>query len=95
MGGLFAGLKVEHLEIIKGLDPFWNEYQMTGDARKLGHSWADMMRAVFRPTASGAISRGRNREDLIDELFSRFSSRVASNPQKHEHYLAALVLVKS
>lgn len=93
--GEFAGLRLEHLEIVKGIDPFWGDFQATGDAEALGRSWADMMKAVFRPTALNAISSRPDKEKLIDELFLRFAERVASRPQENEHYMAAVVLAKS
>lgn len=93
--GEYAGLRIEHLEIFKGSDPFWDEFQTTGDTENLGRSWADMMKAVFRPTALNAIVARPDREKLIDELFLRFASRVASNPRENEHYIAVVILVKS
>ncbi len=93
--GEFDGLRIGHLEIIQGADPFWGEFEATGDAGKLGSSSADMMKAVFKPIALSAISKRENREALVDELFSRFALRVAANPQRNEHYLAAVVLEKT
>ncbi|WP_246737391.1 class I SAM-dependent methyltransferase [Nordella sp. HKS 07] len=93
--GQFAGLRIERLELMKGSDPFWGDFEATGDANKLGQSWADTMKAVFKPTALRAISPDRNGEELVEELFSRFASRVAASHQEHEHYLAAVVLAKS
>jgi SAM dependent carboxyl methyltransferase len=94
-GGEFVGLRIEHLEIIQGADPFWGEFEATGNATKLGLSWADMMKAVFRPSVLNAFDARANREALADELFSRFASRVAAKPQRHEHYMAAVVLKKT
>jgi SAM dependent carboxyl methyltransferase len=93
-GGEFNGLRIEHLELIKGADPFWDDYKVTGDAHRLGQSWADTMKAVFKPTALGALGPDRQKEMVVDELFSRFAANVASRPQPNEHYLAVVVLRK-
>jgi hypothetical protein len=89
--GYFAGLKIEHAEIVAAPDPFWDEFQKTGDADDLGHCWANMMRAVFAPTIIAAIDPRRDRSALVDDLFARFIVRITSAPKKHEHYFAVVV----
>jgi hypothetical protein len=92
--GQFAGLKIEHAAILQGPDPFWAVYQETGDAARLGQTWANMMRAVFAPTIEGALDPDRNKSQVLDELFARFAARVAANPKQHDHQIAVVVLGK-
>jgi hypothetical protein len=91
----FCGLHLELAEIMQGPDPFWQSFENTGDAKKLGESWSDMMRAVCGPTLSEGIDVGRDRPALIDELFVHYAQRLAANPQRHEHYLAVAILTKT
>ena len=37
----------------------------------------------------------RDRAALVDELFVRFAARIASSPQKHEPYMAMIVVSKT
>jgi hypothetical protein len=90
-----AGLKIAHAEILEGPDPFWDEFQKTGDAKHLGRCWANMMRAVFRPTIINAIDPDRDGAAVVDDLFARFAARIAEAPRRHEHYFAAVVLSKN
>jgi hypothetical protein len=80
-GGVFVGLKIVHAEIMEGPDPFWDEFQETGDAEQLGQ------RSV--------LDADRDQLGLVDDLFYRFSARLAAAPKKNEHYLAAVVLSKN
>jgi hypothetical protein len=88
-------LHLELAEIMQGPDPFWQSFESTGDAKKLGESWSNMMRAVCGPTLTEAIDVGRDRPALIDELFVHYAQRLAANPQRHEHYSAVAILTKT
>jgi hypothetical protein len=91
----FAGLKLECAEIVEGSDPYWDDFQKTGDAEHLGQRWGSMMRAVLAPTITLAIDPHRNRIALVDDLFARFAARIAEAPRRHEHYFAVTVFSKT
>ena len=89
-----AGLFLEHAEIIRVPDAFWDDYQHSGDALQLGRRHADATRAWAGPTIAERIDPGPDRTALVDDLFARFAARIAANPQKHEPYLGVAVLHK-
>ena len=93
-GDRFAGLELEHVEVTQAPDPFWGEFERTGDAAQLGRSWANTARAIFGPTIRGAISVDHDRSVLVDDLFSRFAARIAAAPRRNVYDLAAVVLDK-
>jgi len=90
----FAGLEIEHAEIVKGPDVHWSDFERTGDAANLAQCWTGMMRAFSGPTIMNSIDPVRDRAELVDELFSRFADRLAVNPQRHEHFIAVVLLRK-
>ena len=92
--GQFAGLRIEHAEILPGPDVHWDEFTRTGDARPLARGWSGMMRAFSGPTIAASIDSKRDRSALIDELFHRLEARLAANPQRHEHFVAVVLLHK-
>jgi hypothetical protein len=52
-GGRFAGLELERAEVSQASDPFWGEFEQTGDAAQFGRSWANTPSC----SAEGAIDR--------------------------------------
>jgi hypothetical protein len=46
---------------------------------------------VSGPTIMNSIDPGRNRAELVDDLFGRFANRLAANPQRHEHFIAVVL----
>jgi len=93
--GPFEGLSLDLAEVMLAPDPFWEEYCETGDAQQLGRQWAGMVRAVCGPIAMAAFASRPNCEKLVDDLFTRVSTRFAAAPQRHEHYLAIAVISKA
>ena len=93
--GPFHGLVLERAEVLQAPDPFWDEYQQTGDAAQLGRRWSGMMRAVCGPVAAAAFTAQPDSGALVDELFRRMESRVAAAPQKNTHFLAVAVVRKT
>jgi len=93
--GSFMGLTLDHAETPEAPDPFWDEYQATGDAGQLGCRWAGMLRAVCGPIAAMAFAARPNGAALVDELFRRLGARVTASPQRHEHFLAIAVVSKT
>ena len=92
--GFFAGLWLEHAEIVDGPDPFGDDSRATGDAQRLGKSWVNMFRAVYGPIVARAIRADCDRHTLIDTIFARYAERISACPTKHESFHAIVVLKK-
>jgi SAM dependent carboxyl methyltransferase len=93
--GKFAGLAIEHAEVVITPDPFWADFERTGDAESLGRSWAGIWRGVVGPTLAGELDPGRDRGATLDALFSKFATRVAASPNQQQNAIAIVVLRKS
>ncbi len=93
-GGRFAGLELEHAGIVQIPDPYWPDYEKSGDRRRLGERHAGSVRGWSGPAIAALLDPGRDRTALIDELFARFAERVAADPHRHQPYLALAVVVK-
>jgi hypothetical protein len=93
--GKFAGLAIEHLEFMPGPDPFWEELQRTGDKSAFARGLAGMVRGFGGPTIASALDQGRDRAAVIDQYFQRLEQRFATNPQRHEFFIACVLLVKA
>ncbi len=92
--GNFADLELEHVEYLKIPDPFWDDFQKSGDHRLLAQRHCDLTRAWAAPTLMESIASNRNHAELIAMMFSRFETRIAANPRKHEPWMAVCVLAK-
>jgi hypothetical protein len=92
--GEFAGLSLEHVEVIAPPDPFWQAYQASGDSGALGESWARTLRAINAPMTRDALKSRSDCDALVEDLFIRFGQRIAANPQRNECYGLAVVLRK-
>ncbi|QRM56906.1 SAM-dependent methyltransferase [Sinorhizobium sp. BG8] len=90
----FADLHLEHLDLINVSDPFWEEFERSGDKATFAKHHADMMRAWSGPVIASLIAERRKRTELVNELFSRLESRLSENPRPHQPYMAAVVLSK-
>lgn len=88
------GLAVEHLDILKVADPFWEDFQRDNDRHAFARLHADTTRAWAGPTIASLIDASRDRIGLVSDLFARFARRLADNPRKHEPYMAAVLLSK-
>jgi hypothetical protein len=93
--GSFHGLSLDRAEVLEAPDPFWEEYQATGDAAQLGARWKGMMRAVCSPIAAAAFAARPDRDALVDALFDRLAERVAAAPQRHLHFVAMALIGKA
>jgi hypothetical protein len=94
-GGVFAGLSLDHLQVVRAPDPFWDIYEKTGDAQQLGRTWANLMRAANGPNFAAALKPERDRDAIFDELTERLAARIAAAPQRSESYNLMLVLRKT
>ena len=92
-GNQFAGLQLEHVEATTAPDPFWAEFEETGDAGQFGRSWVNTMRAISAPTILAAL--GEDRSDLLDDICARYAARVAAKPVRYDWNLAAVVFAKT
>ena len=92
--GTFAGLSVEHAEILRVPDPTWAAFQKDGDAGQLGQSHANGVRAWAGPTILRVLADRADRAEVVEELFSRFAYRLAAAPQTHQPFLAVAILAK-
>jgi hypothetical protein len=92
--GPFHGLVLERAEVQQAPDPFWDEFQESGDAAQLGRRWSGMMRAVSSPVAAAAFADRPDSGALVDELYRRFEHRVTAAPQQHIGFLAIAVIRK-
>jgi hypothetical protein len=93
--GKFAGLVIEHLELMVGPDPFWEELQRTGDKSAFARGLAGMVRAFGGPTIANALDQDRDRPAVIDKYFQRLEERFAANPRRHEFFIACVLLAKT
>ena len=94
-GGRFAGLSLEHVEVVEAPDPFWDRFCETGDTGQFAKSWAGMMQAVCGPLATAAFASQPNGAALADQVFRRLEARIAASPQRHQHFLAIAVVFKT
>jgi hypothetical protein len=92
--GEFSGLKIEHCELVRVSDPYWDEFQQTGDAGQLASRQANATRAWSAPTILELIDEARDREALNNDLFNRLAERIRSAPSKHEPHMAVVLLRK-
>ena len=92
--GEFCGLSLDFADVREAPDPFWEEFQATGDAEQLGERWAGMFRAVCGPIAAMAFAERPGSDALVDELFDRVKSRAAASPQRNQHFVAIAVVNK-
>jgi cyclopropane-fatty-acyl-phospholipid synthase len=94
-GGTFAGMAIEHADVVISPDPFWADFERTGDAATLGRSWAGVWRGAFGPALAAALDPGRDRAATLDALFARFANRVAAAPHQQQNAIGIVVLRKT
>ncbi len=93
--GTFRGMAIEHAEVTSTPDPFWPEYEKTGDAEHLGRAWAGIWRAAVGPTLENATNPERDRAAVIDDLYSRFAMRIAASPRQQQGAIAVVIIRKT
>ncbi len=93
--GTFCGMAIEHAEVTSTPDPFWPEYEKTGDAEHLGRAWAGVWRAAVGPTLANATNPDRDRAAVIDDLYSRFAMRIAASPRQQQGAIAVVIIRKT
>lgn len=93
--GKSCGLAIEFADVLTTPDPFWAEFQQTGDAGTLGRSWAGIWRGAVGPALGSAIDPGRDRNAVLDHVFARFAERVAASPREQQNSIALVILRKT
>ena len=64
-------------------DPFWPEYQKSGDARAFGSAYEEFFRAAYGPSLFGALDADRTpqeREQIADAFYDSLREKVAADP---------------
>lgn len=92
--GLFAGLRLEHAEVMQSPDPFWPEYQDTKDAKQFGQNWKNFAKAVFAPVFKTQLDPSKDGSKIVDEIFERFARAVADSPRETEHFVGIAIVEK-
>jgi hypothetical protein len=90
----FAGLVVEHCEVMTGPDPMWAAYLRHGDTRRLATARARFYRATFAPTLAAALNPTAAAQTFADALEAAIARRVAARPCELPQTLAAMVVMR-
>jgi len=69
--------------------------EKTGDAEHLGRAWAGVWRAAVGPTLANATNPDRDRAAVIDDLYSRFTMRIAASPRRQQGAIAVVIVRKT
>ena len=91
----FAGLTLEHAELVDVPDPWWQTYQKTGDAMALARNHANSTRGWSGPTLLRCLGERADRAAVVDMIFDRLATSLAASPQQHATYLTLAVLTKT
>lgn len=84
--GRVSGLKLVDVAVVPTPDPYWQAYQLSGDAVQLGQMWANMMRAANGPSFAAALDARRDRALVLDAVTERLAARIAADPQQNQSY---------
>ena len=83
-GGSAAGvLELESSSEVALPDPFWPEYEKSGDARAFASDYIEFFRAAFGPSLFGALDADRapqERERITDAFYGRLREKVEEDP---------------
>jgi hypothetical protein len=91
--GRFRDLVLEHLEIVRLGDPFFEEMQLTGDHARYARTWANVCRAIYAPLLVGIMDPGRDGGAVLDTLFSRLERELRERPVEN-YFMQANVLIR-
>ena len=83
-GGPAAGvLELESSSEVILPDPFWPEYEQSGDARAFGAAYAGFFRAAYGPSLFGELDAERTSEEqtkIAEAFYERLRDKVAADP---------------
>jgi SAM dependent carboxyl methyltransferase len=97
VGGSFAGLRLEEMEVFLGEDHIWADYQRDRDPRSFGARWAAFSRASVFPTLAEALKSDGDTERsaaFIAQLESMTAAHLAERPERMLIPLARIRLAK-
>jgi salicylate 1-O-methyltransferase len=64
-------------------DPFWPEYEQSGDARAFGTAYEEFFRAAYGPSLFGVLDADRTpqeHEQIADAFYDSLREKVAADP---------------
>ena len=97
-----AGQKESSLELESSSevvlpDPFWPEYEQSGDARAFADDYEEFFRAAYGPSLFGALDADRTpqeHEQIADAFYDSLRKKVAADPATAAcHWHVALLLI--
>jgi hypothetical protein len=94
----FAGLTVEHLEIVDAEDQYWTRFQKHVNADTFAAQWTAFARRSVFPTLMAVLQggpHGPHAEEFAARLESGLRRRLATNPRRIRIPLATMLLDKS
>ena len=95
--GSFAGLVVEHCEVLRGPDGMWAAYCEHGDAGRLATERAQFFRVTFTPTLAAALDTVRppaNRLAFAEAMEAAMVRRLETEPFEIPQALAIMVVAR-
>lgn len=90
--GRCGEMQLEHFEMVRSADPFFDEFTATGDSGKYAATWAGVARAIYSPIVAGVLDPGRDRQGIIDSLFGDLAALLRANPVSNYFVQANLVV---
>lgn len=91
--GSFAGLAIEHLDIVEAPDPIWDFYQEIRDAAAFGARWGAVFRVTFAPSLTSTLDADL-RAVVTQRLEQGIARRFAAEPEPNPMLIARVVLAK-
>jgi hypothetical protein len=83
-GGSAVGvLEIESSSEVALPDPFWPEYERSGDAQAFGTAYAGFFRAAYGPSLFGALDPDRTSEErtkIAEAFYERLREKIAADP---------------
>lgn len=94
--GRFEGLRVEEIEIYRGEDYFWSEFERSRDAQKFAAQWAAFSRASAFPSLAKNLDPGPDARAALffEHLEAGMATRLAATPEPVLIPLCKMLLVK-
>jgi hypothetical protein len=74
-----GGLRLVTWSLDELPDPYWPDFEASGDAKRFGEQWADFFRAAYEPSLFGALPPDV-RSALADDFARRLAERAAADP---------------
>jgi hypothetical protein len=78
-------------------DPFWPEYEQSGDARAFAADYVEFFRAAYGPSLFGTLDADRTtqeHEQIADAFYDNLRERIAADPATAAcHWRVVLLLI--